>query len=79
MTQNKNKPCCNLLLFGLWLNWGCGTAPPGPPTHLSPLPHTEDPVGVVPVLPNTMQLHRVAPLFGEIFICTEEEEFDQVT
>lgn len=37
-------------------------------SHLSPLFHTEDPIGVVAVLSNTMQFNGVTPWFSEIFI-----------
>lgn len=36
--------------------------------HLSPLSHTEDPVGVVAVLPDAVQLDGVTPGFSHILL-----------
>lgn len=47
-------------------------------THLSPFTHTEDPVGVISVLPDTVQLDWVPPLFSQILLYTGENRLDIV-
>ena len=35
---------------------------------VAPVPDAEDPVGVVPILPDTVQLHRRGPIQGQVFL-----------
>lgn len=41
--------------------------------HLSPFVHAEDPVRVVSVLADAVQLDGVAPPFGQVLLCAGED------
>lgn len=43
-------------------------------THLLPFVDTEDPVGVVPILPNPMQLDGVLPPLVQVLICNVQSQ-----
>lgn len=44
----------------------------GGKAHLFPFVHTENPVRVVSVLADAVQFNGVAPLFGQVLLCTRE-------